>query len=150
MPADSLLDAAHVEKVTAFAKEQKLAPEVAQTLLQRENDAVKGYAMAQKAIVETEKAGWMKTVEGDAELGGQYLARTVETTKRVVERYASDEFKKIMDNTGFGNHPEFVRFVARLGKAMTEDQLVIAPITPAPTVKKDASAVLYDHPSSKK
>jgi len=31
-------------------------------------------------------------------------------------------FKKLVNETGYGNHPEFVRFVEAIGKLMGEDK----------------------------
>src|SRR5688572_20896218 len=43
LPEGSLLEAAQMEKISAYAKEKGLSNEQAQELLERENDAVSGY-----------------------------------------------------------------------------------------------------------
>ncbi len=41
---------------------------------------------------------------------------------RALEAYGSPEFKKHLDETGLGNHPEMIKIFVKIGKAMAEDK----------------------------
>ncbi len=66
----------------------------------------------------------------------------VELAKRVVDRFGTDPLKKSLSESGLGNHPELVRLLVRIGKSMSEDQLVIAGHKPSET-KKSAADILF-------
>ena len=50
---------------------------------------------------------------------------SIELSKRVIDKFGSQELKQQLDATGFGNHPELVRIFSKIGKAMGDDKLVI-------------------------
>lgn len=64
--------------------------------------------------------GWLKQVKADPELGGRRLKRTLENAQYAM-RYGTAKFRKLLDETGYGNHPEVVRFCARIGAAIRTD-----------------------------
>ncbi len=125
LPDGSLLDAKILEQVASFAKEKKLTNEEAQAVLERESAMIASYVDAQKQTLVQRQKEWVETIKADKEIGGDGMNQTIEMAKRVVDRYGSDSLKKALNDSGLGNHPELVRFVARIGKAMSEDQLVI-------------------------
>lgn len=141
LPKDSALSPEHVEKLSAYAKEQGLSNEQAQGLLERESQAVSEYAATQMAKMKEVQDSWLETAKNDKEIGGEALKQNAELSKRVLERYSTPEFRKELNKTGLGNHPELVRVFSRIGKAMSEDQLVIPGVqTPG---KKSIASVLY-------
>lgn len=141
MPEGSPLDKSYVDKIASYAKEQGLSNEQAQKVLEREHSVVSDFAKKQQEnhnqLVDT----WAKQVESDNEIGGQNYKQNVELASRVVKRFGSDTFIKGLNDTGFGNHPEFVRVFTRIGKAMSDDQLVMPGSQPAP--KREIADVFY-------
>ncbi len=135
----SKLAASDVEKVSAFAKANKLTQEEAQKLLGMKQEAVKTYADAQAVEaqkLETEKSGWLDKIKADSELGGVDAAglnANVELSKRVLTKYGSPELLSILDSTKLGNYPELVRCFSRIGKAMGEDKFIAGPPEKAPS-----------------
>jgi len=125
LPENSQLDASAVERIASFAKERGLTKDQAQELLSIESDAVSKFAEAQAEQVNLKVESWKADVKQDKELGGEAYEKNVELAKRVVERFATEDFKKALNETGLGNHPELVRIFFKIGKSMAEDQLVI-------------------------
>lgn len=125
LPKDSKLDASSIEKTAAFAKANGLSNEQAQSLIDREHEAVQGFAKVQMEEFEKTKGSWRAELSADKEIGGEALNQNVEMAKRVVTRFGTDGFKKALNESGYGDHPELVRVFARIGKAMSEDQLII-------------------------
>lgn len=113
-----------VEEFSAYAKSKGLTQEQAQELLTREDKAVRSYADAEKQTVEAEIENWKQLASQDKEIGGEALPQNVEHAKRALDRYGNDTFRGMLDKTGFGNHPEVIRFFSKIGKAMSQDQMI--------------------------
>jgi hypothetical protein len=118
LPDDSLLDASITDKVALIAKERGLSNEEAQALVDNEHNAV-------KAFVAERTQTWLSASENDKEIGGQAFKENAEIAKRVVSRYGTDSLKKELNRTGYGNHPELVRLLYRIGKEMAPDKLIV-------------------------
>jgi hypothetical protein len=64
---------------------------------------------------------WADTVQADKELGvpeNQAIAR------KTIETFGTPELRNLLNSTGMGNHPEFVKLAYRIGKAISEDGFV--------------------------
>ncbi len=146
VPEESLLQTADVERLKAEAKELGLTNEEAQEYLDTHHKAVTAYRDAEMVKVKEMQSGWLKECEADTEIGGAEFKKNAELAKRVVERVGSDTFKKMLNETGFGNHPEVVRTFARIGKMMSEDQLVL-PKAQAPVGKSENDIAAKMYPS---
>jgi hypothetical protein len=148
LPENSFLDAAVIEEIAAFSKERGFSNEHAQSILNRENARVEGFVKGQNEALEKQIDTWMTESKADKEIGGEAFAKNAELAHRVVERFGTDAFKKALNESGLGNHPELIRFVHRIGKAMREDQLVI-PGASAGGAKKSMAELLYGSPETK-
>ena len=68
---------------------------------------------------------WRKEVTEDPQLGGANLPATVARAQLALDRF--DEGKRIgqlLEQTGYGNNPDVLRFFNRLADALMEDGLV--------------------------
>lgn len=145
LPDGSLLDAKALAQVNEFAKANKLTNQEAQAVLERESNAIASYVESQKAAVAEKQKAWIESVKTDKEIGGDGLGKNVEMAKRVIDRYGSDAFRQALNESGLGNHPELVRLLVRVGKAMSEDQLVIPGTTSG--AKKSMEDLFYPQPA---
>lgn len=116
--ADSLLDARDVKRIETIAKTRGLSNEQAQGFLEEQSTA---YA----ALVDEQSTAWMSEAQSDKEIGGDAFKQSAELAKRVIDRFGSDSLKRELNRTGYGNHPELIRLFSRLGKGMSDDQLVL-------------------------
>lgn len=149
LPENSLLGKDRVDEIAAFAKAQGLSSKAAQALLEREHTAASTAKTAGETAFKTEAATWLKALENDKEIGGANFKRNAELAKRVLQKHGSKEFGEQLASTGFGNYPELVRFVVRVGKAFGEDQFFAA-TTAVPEKKKSAAERLYPNHNKKK
>lgn len=131
LPENALLSKEAVDSVVSFAKEHKLPQDVASKILNRENEAVEGYVKAQVEAHEKQVNEWVKEVQTDPELGGEKFKESAELSKRVVERFGSPKLVKELNETGYGNHPELVRLLSKIGRKMGNDTLVNPSAAPA-------------------
>jgi len=125
LPDGSPLNAKALDQVASFAKEKGLTQDEAQAILERESAVLASYVDSQKQELAQKQKEWVESIKTDKEIGGDGFNKTIEMAKRVVDRFATDSLKKALNDSGLGNHPELVRFVARIGKAMSEDQLIL-------------------------
>lgn len=123
-PDGSPLAPADVEKVASLAKEAKLAPEVAQKVLEAQSRMVTEYR--DRLVTEFQKTSqqWVSDLKADKEFGGEKFNETVESAKRAFHAYAGPELVKLMNDTGYGNHPEVLKMFARIGAGLKEGRFV--------------------------
>lgn len=142
LPEGSPLGQEDIDRVTKIAKEKGFSPDDAQALLEVENEAVTSFDTKRKAEAAEVSKTWKAETEKDKEIGGEKYRENVELAHRVIARYGTEAFKKILDDTGTGNHAEVVRIFARIGKAMSDDQLIIGTGGASPKQKSTAD-MLY-------
>jgi hypothetical protein len=120
-PLDSKTDA---EKIAAFARQQGFTAEQAAALVKQHEELAGGVVARQQQFLTDQAAKWKTEVESDKDLGGANLPVTQANLKRVMDRFAPGDqhaLREILNTTGYGNHPVWVRFVNAIGKAMAED-----------------------------
>ena len=110
--------------LTAFgdvAKELNLSQEAAQKVL----DKVAPVVQAKQAkALEDAKTGWVNDSQSDEEFGGENFDANLKTAKSALDTFGNDALKSLLVETGFGNHPEIIRFMFRAGQAISEDSYV--------------------------
>jgi hypothetical protein len=132
----SLLDPeGDVKAVLDFAKENKIAPEVAGKILEQREAAVKSYDQHQRAQVAKAVEFWKTELPSDPEIGGDKLPGVLEDNKRLLNDLADKELIDAINQLGFGNNKFFNRFLYRLSKNRKDDQIVTGK-----TVAADKSA----------
>lgn len=124
LPNGSTLKQDEVDKIAALAKERGLSNDDAQKLVEEKSQEKTNFIEAQKQEFSQLRATWKDQFIKDPELGGENAKASAEHAKRFVDRFASDDLKKAFNETGFGDHPELIRLMARAGKAMANDQIV--------------------------
>jgi len=142
LPEDSVLDETHVLAVTSLAQEKGLTQDQAQEMLNRDSTLLKGFKEGQQKLFAEQVKVWAEQVQSDSEIGGASYKDNVHLASQVVTKYGSEQFKKDLDATGFGNHPELMRFLTRIGKAIGNDSLV-KPGAQAQGKRKSMEEIFY-------
>lgn len=73
---------------------------------------------------ETQRA-WQEAVKTDREIGGPRLAANLAVAAKAVDRFGGDVLRQALNASGAGNHPDVIRAFIRIGKAISEDALVL-------------------------
>ena len=135
-PLDSKTDA---EKIASIAKKHGLTAGQATEFFKHTEELAGGVLQRQKQFLTDQIAKWVTDTESDKDLGGANLQTTLLNTKRVMDKFApaGSPFQKLLDESGYGNHPEWVRFVNAIGKAMAEDGYVPGTSFVKPKKKED-------------
>ena len=124
---DKVADAPEVldpDVLTAFgevAKELDLPQDAAQKVLDKVAPVIQA---TQAKVLEQVKTDQANDSQADKEFGGENLAENLEIAKKSLDAFGSDSLKSLLHETGFGNHPEIIRFMYKAGKAISEDSYV--------------------------
>lgn len=146
LPENSPLTKEDLDARAKSAKERGLTKDQAEAELKTENDvAVRTMTRFQEKQTADTKAAqtlWVETIKADPELGGDRYNQTVVEASRAFKATASPELQKIIRDSGLGNHPEYVRQMAKFGRMMGEDTM-IAGRSGAVAVKKSRAESMY-------
>ncbi|OAM32630.1 hypothetical protein [Eikenella sp. NML070372] len=69
---------------------------------------------------------WAQQSRTDAEFGGDKLNENMAVAKRALQQYGSPELTDLLNQSGLGNHPAFIRMFYRVGLTLREDGMVNA------------------------
>lgn len=68
---------------------------------------------------------WREEVAQDPQLGGVHMAANVARAQLALDRFDQGRhIGKLLEESGYGNHPEVLRFFNRVADALMEDSLV--------------------------
>lgn len=121
------LDSAALEAATPVFKELGLSNEQAQKLSDIYADRMAAVAKLQRDAWSKQQEGLVSSMKSDAEFGGDKFAASIGSMVKAIDGLMGKEaaaFKRMLDETGAGNHPEMARLLYRVGKALGEDGMV--------------------------
>ena len=159
LPEKSTLHADILERTAATARELGLSDNAAaQRVLDFVGTEVATHVAAMTESVQPGGEAWTKNVEAweaaalaDKEIGGTQDALKATATKaqRVLKTYFPPSVAQMLHNTGYGSHPDVLRALVKIAKAVGEDTLVQleAPKTPQ---KKSTEDLFYSGSTSSK
>jgi hypothetical protein len=104
---------------------------VAKELNLKQADAQKLVDIAAKIITKQFDAlaatheAWAESSRTDKDIGGDNLQPSLTLGKKVLDAFGSPELRTVLNETKLGNHPALIKAFAKIGKAMSEDVLVI-------------------------
>lgn len=143
----SLVDASEAEKIVSFSKEHGLSPAQAQAIYNRENAVLSSTKSAFEADAvkqyEAQKLQWIEEGKANPVFGGEHFAQNVQAAHLELKKYASPSFIKLLDDTGFGNHPALLEVFFNIHKA-NQDDVSVRQGQP-PSERKHTKDVLYDN-----
>lgn len=125
VPDGMEMDAEVLTNFKGIAKELGIPQEAAQKLIDLQASLETKRSAAAEQAQAAQKQQWADQVKADPELGGANFDKTVETAIKAVEKYGTPELRDLLSETGMGNHPLMVKFCHAIGKALSEDGLVM-------------------------
>lgn len=117
-PAEDAQDFQEIFKQAGLTAKQAQAMYDAYNL--KSNDIAEQFKQAVAQKVEAD----MQAVRADPELGGANFNNTKMYIGKAMDTFGSPELREKLKTAGFGNDPDFVRFVAKVGKAFSNDQFI--------------------------
>ncbi len=129
IPAGMTLNEAQQAIFEEQARELGLSNSSAQKLLEISHRN----ANAHKQAHEEQVARWAEDVRHDKDLGGSAMDTTLSYAKAGLARFDPQrQLFKILQETGYANHPCIIRFLAAIGKAHAEDAVLLGQASPSP------------------
>ncbi len=71
---------------------------------------------------------WTSQLDADPELGGASQKRTLKRARMAIDAFGTPSLMNMLDYLNLGNNPEFLRFFARVGQMLEEDNLISQPL----------------------
>lgn len=110
-----------MDSLKEFAKEKGLTQDEAQKLADLGVKQAQGFVAQLAEAQKTQTAEWATATQTDKEIGGDKLPENLAAAKKALDSFGNPGFKKLLNESGLGNHPEIVRFMVKAGKAISED-----------------------------
>lgn len=120
LPDGLTLDAEVSGEFEKTAKELGLSQDAAQRLYDLGAKATQRNTAALLTNVKALQDSWLASSTADKEFGGENLAKNMAVAKTAL-RFGSPELVKVLNESRLGDHPEVIRWMYRVGKAMAED-----------------------------
>jgi hypothetical protein len=117
-PEGTTLDEGVVTAFSEVSKDIGLSQEAAQKVIDKLAPTLA--ARSAEATVQV-KADLLAAAKADPEIGGDKFDSSVADAKVVIEACFKPEFKKFLDESGLGNHPEMIRGLAKASAAFKQD-----------------------------
>lgn len=134
------LDAEALKDFEPVARELNLTNEQAQKLVDAYSTKILPLVQKQQAEAwQKQTEGWAEAVKADKEIGGANLTSSISSAQRALEIFGDADLKQYLNETGLGNHPALVKAFVKVGKAMSEDNM----ITGKESGQRSAAEVLY-------
>ena len=97
------------------AQAQEFLTDMVPVIAKQNSEAIN--AIQKKAV-----AQWLKETQADPEFGGENLKANLAIASRAMSKeIATPALRKLLDDSGLGNHPEVIRWMYRVGKHMVPD-----------------------------
>jgi hypothetical protein len=121
LPDGVSVDAATLEEARGLFAGAKLPQESAQKFVDFYAGKMQALAEAPHRAWGAMQEQWVGDINRDGEIGGTRLKATIEAAGKAIDAFGSPGLREALNLTGAGNHPEVVRFFARIGRAISED-----------------------------
>lgn len=119
-PEDVEFDEETLNEFKPLAKELKLTQEEAQRLVDLQTQVVTRLTdKIEKEYNNTVKE-WADNAKADKEIGGVSFDNNMAIARKPLDVHGNNELRDVIRSTGIGNHPEFLRFLFKLGTEMSE------------------------------
>lgn len=123
MPEGFAKDDAVLSEFGKLAKDAGIKGEHAQKMFDLYANTVGAQQKKATESLAAEHARWVESLKSDKEVGGQTFDANVKLAQKAMHKYATPELRDFLSSTGLGNHPELVRLMVRVGKALGEDSI---------------------------
>lgn len=120
-PKGSDFDSGVIASYGKTAQELGLTKEQAQGVFDKVAPLIRA---SEQGRHEKRVAEWGDTARKDGEFGGSNLAPNLQTANKALTTFGNPELSELLKATGLAEHPEVIRFMFRVGKAISTDQRV--------------------------
>lgn len=124
-PEGVTLDTEVTEEFKTLAKDLKLPQAKAQQVADLGVKLAGKWQADQQQAIATTVAKWADETRADKEIGGEKLGENLAVAKRALDTFGTPELKKLLNESGLGNHPQVIKMLYRAGLTLSEDKVVL-------------------------
>lgn len=139
-PEGSALSPDVLSEFEVTARELNLSQDAAQTLISKMAPAMQKAQQAEVARLRTE---WAEASKVDKEFGGEKFAENLAISSKAVNTFGDQELKDILEQTGLGNHPAFIRAFYKAGKQISPSAFVAGGLSTSANDQTPTAKRLY-------
>lgn len=132
IPEGSKLVQEDIDRISAIAREKGLSKAEAEVLVKEANATAAAYETRMQESAKTQRAQWVTTAKSDPEIGGDKWVATEKNAMRAIDTFMPNTkgadgkdvvhpLRAMLRETGFGDHPEVIRLLNKIGASMAED-----------------------------
>lgn len=154
-PEGMTIDPALLEEATPIFKEIGLSNEAANKVLPLAQSLMtKTHEAAVQSMIDAgaqQRKAWLDEAKADPEIGGGKWDATLHSAAKALDALGYPEgspFRAALTETGFGNHPEMIRAMAKVGAMVGEDGDFVR-ADAAVQVKRSREEILYPNDARK-
>lgn len=124
LPEGVTLDTEVTTELADLSKEFGLSQENAQKVADLGVKLSQKWAADQVKALEASGTEWAAATQSDAEIGGDKLDASLAAGQKALKELGTPELSKLLAQSRLGNHPEVIRFFARVGQRVSTDGFV--------------------------
>ena len=122
LPAGAQIDEAILGDFKTLAAECGMSQEAAQKMLDLQ---AKANQQAFDVVIK-QRQDWRQSITNDPEFGGANLEQTVKDARSLLNKHdASGNVLAMLEQSGFGDNPDVIKFLARVQRAMPKEDDVL-------------------------
>ena len=123
VPEGMELDEAMAEAMSPLFKELGITQAQANQLVATYGAQVQERAEAEAQTFVDRVTGWTDAAKADKEIGNDNWDASVAAGNAALQKFGTPELTQALGETGMSNHPEVIRFMVRVAKAVGDDKL---------------------------
>lgn len=125
-------------ELKATAKEMGLTQSQAQKLADMGAKQSAKFQAMQSDALQKARSTWETEAKADKDYGGERFGENLAVAKKAMDAYASPELKTLLNQTGLGSHPEFIRLMWKAGQSISQDRFDVGRDTPQGATRSQA------------
>ena len=143
LPEGVTLDTEVTTELADLSKEFGLSQENAQKVADLGVKLSQKWAADQVKALEASGTEWAAATQSDAEIGGDKLDASLAAGQRALKELGTPALTELLKTSRLGNHPEVIRFFARVGEKVSADKKLLTTGNGATTSMDSAARRMF-------
>ncbi len=126
-----------------LAHSMELPQESAQQLVNLAAKQMQSHIAEQAQQWADTRKEWVAQIKADPKLGGTKINETLERAQRSLRTFGTPELTSVFEDSGLGDNPHLIRFLAHLDKTVSEDSCIDGDAVGSSSNNKSLGEVWY-------
>ncbi len=124
MPEGVEIDPETTGELKVLAKDFNLSQDQAQKLADLGVTMSQKWNAALQDHVNATSDAWAESAKSDKDIGGDKLPENLGLAKATLEQFGTSSLRELLNTSRLGNHPEVIRLLSAVGRAMSNDNRI--------------------------